>query len=126
VEWRMTISRVGRVPLPALFGALLVATLVNAVVPASAGDVVKIQIVANRYGLPRAGLVASRAVEALVNAVTMVAFIAVAGPLPSAGYESRDLLWVTAAVVGLLFAGAVFASRRLPDAAPRWRWLGHL
>jgi uncharacterized membrane protein YbhN (UPF0104 family) len=72
VEWQMTLSRVGKAPFFGLFGVLLIGTLVNSGIPASAGDGVKIQVVADRYGLPRAGLVAGRGAEALVNALLIV------------------------------------------------------
>lgn len=126
IEWRITLTKVGRAPLGGLFGALLIGSLVNAVVPASAGEVVKIQVVANRYGLPRTGLVAGRGAEAIVNAAIMTIFILTAFALPSVGYGSRDLLWLLGAATALVFGGAVLASRTLPEAFPSWRWLARL
>ena len=75
-EWQMTLTKVGRAPFGGMLGAILIGTLVNAVVPASAGEVAKVQIVANRYGLPRSGLIAGRGAESVVDAVIMVLFIA--------------------------------------------------
>jgi len=126
IEWRITLTKVGRVPLGGLFGALLVGTLVNAVVPASAGEVVKIQVIANRYGLPRTGLVAGRGAEAIVNAAIMTIFILTSFALPSVGYGSQELLWLLAAAAALVFGGAVLASRTLPESFPSWRWLTRL
>ncbi len=126
VEWRITLTKVGRAPLSGLFGALLIGSLVNAIVPASAGEVVKIQVVANRYGLPRTGLVAGRGAEAIVNAAIMTIFIVTSFALPSVGYGSRDLLWLLAAATALVFGGAVLASRTLPESFPSWRWLRRL
>lgn len=125
-EWQVTLTRVGRAPFFGLFGVLLIGTLVNAVVPASAGDVVKIQIVANRYGLPRAGLIAGRGAEGLVNAVFIVAFIVVSFALPNVGFASRNLLWLLAGATALLLLVAVLTSRMLPEAAPQWRLLARL
>ncbi len=125
-EWQITLTKVGRAPFFGLFGATLIGTLVNAVVPAAAGDVVKIQIVANRYGLPRAGLVAGRGAEAIVNALIMVVFIIVSFTLPSAGFASSTVLWLLAGGTFLAFGATVFISHRVPEAAPHWRVLEHL
>lgn len=126
LEWQITLTKVGRAPFLGLFGALLIGTLVNAIVPASAGDVVKIQVVANRYGLPRAGLVAGRGAEAIVNAAIMVIFIMVSFALPGVGFGSRNLLWLLAGATALVFGGAIAASRALPGTLPRWRVLRRL
>ena len=126
LEWQITLSRVGRAPFFGLFGVLLIGTLVNAVVPASAGDIVKIQIVANRYGLPRAGLVASRGAEALVNAVLIVAFVLVSFALPNVGFASPSLVWLLACATVATLIATVFVARLLPDSAPRWSLLLHL
>jgi len=126
VEWKLTLSKVGEAPLLGLFGALLIGTLVNAVVPAAAGDVVKIQVVANRYGLPRAGLVASRGAEAIINALIMVIFIIVSLALPNVGFASRNLAWLAAGAAGAVFVAAVVASRLLPETLPAWRVLARL
>lgn len=119
VEWQITLSRVGRAPFLGLFGVLLIGTLVNCVVPASAGDVVKIQIVANRYRLPRAGLVAGRGAEAIVNAVLIVVFVLVSFVLPNSAFASPKLLWWLAGATVAALVGSVFVARMLPRSAPR-------
>jgi uncharacterized membrane protein YbhN (UPF0104 family) len=93
---------------------------VNAGVPASAGDVVKIQIVANRYGLPRAGLVAGRGAEAIVNAVLIVVFVLVALLLPHGVLASSNLTWVLAAATVAFLGVSVGVARSLPEATPNW------
>ena len=124
-EWQLSLARVGRVPFIGLFGALLVGTLVNAVVPAAAGDVVKVQILANRYGLPRAGLVANRGAEAFVNAFVMTFFIILSFALPG---ESRTpwLLWLLGAAVSVSFVVSVVLLRRASDDPAEWRSLNLL
>ncbi|HYM14845.1 MAG TPA: lysylphosphatidylglycerol synthase transmembrane domain-containing protein [Dehalococcoidia bacterium] len=125
-EWRITLTKVGAPPAAGLFGALLIGTLVNSVVPASAGDIVKIQIVANRYRLPRAGLAAGRGAEAVVDAAIMVVFILISFALPGVGFAPADLLWLLAAGTAVLFAAAVAGSRLMPAVMPRWRVLARL
>jgi glycosyltransferase 2 family protein len=121
LEWQITLRKVGRAPYLGLFGALFIGTLVNSVVPANAGDVVKIQLVANRYGLPRAGVLAGRGAEALINAAVMVVFITVSLTLPGIGFGSRNLLWLLAGATALLFVAAVVGSYKAPREFPRWR-----
>lgn len=120
-EWQMTLTKVGRAPFGGMFGAILIGTLVNAVVPASAGDVAKVQIVANRYGLPRAGLVAGRGAESVVDAVIMVLFIGVSLTLPGTGFASTNTLILLTLAAVAAFAGVFLASRMLPREFPHWR-----
>ncbi len=120
-EWQMTLTKVGRAPFGGLFGALLIGTLVNAVIPAAAGDVAKVQIVANRYGLSRSGLIAGRGAESLVNAAIMVLFIGVSFTLPGAGFGSKRLLVLLAIGTCLAFAAISVLSHVLPREFPAWR-----
>lgn len=120
VEWKLTLTKVGHAPTMGLLGVLLVGTLVNMVVPASAGDVAKIQIAANRYGLSRTGLVATRGAEAVVNALIMVGFIGFAFAAPGAAFGSRAVLVALAAAAVTLFVFAVLTARLLPEEFPAW------
>jgi uncharacterized membrane protein YbhN (UPF0104 family) len=82
---------------------------------------VKIQIVANRYKLPRAGLAAGRGAEAIIDAAIMVIFIIVSFALPGVGFASANLLWLVAVATALLFVTAIIGSRVMPDELPPWR-----
>jgi uncharacterized protein (TIRG00374 family) len=126
VEWRITLTKVGRAPFGGLFGALLIGTLVNAVIPASAGDVAKVQIVANRYGLSRTGLITGRGAESLVNALIMVVFIAISFALPAAGVASGTVLLLIAGGAAVAFVFAATASNLLPEQFPEWHAFGLL
>jgi hypothetical protein len=121
VEWQISLQKVGRAPLAGLFGITLIGTLVNTVVPASAGDVAKVQIAANRYDLPRAGLVATRGAEMVVNAIMMVVFVAVAFALPGAGVVPRAVLYLMIGAALALFIFSEAMSRLLPETLPDWR-----
>ncbi len=123
VEWQITLVKVGRAPFGGLFGATLIGSLVNAVVPAAAGDVAKMQIVANRYGLSRVGLITSRGAESIVNAFVMVLFIALSFALPAAGVASGGVLLLMAAGAVIVFAAAAVGSRLIPEEFPDWRVL---
>lgn len=126
VEWRITLTKVGHPPFGGLFGAMLIGTLVNAVIPASAGDVAKVQIIANRYGLSRTGLITGRGVESIVNALIMVLFIATSFALPAAGIASGTVLALMAGAALVVFVAAAVGSNLLPEQAPEWRWLSAL
>src|SRR5689334_11971890 len=59
-RWRVMMAKFTTVPpLPPLFGVLLVSNLANNVVPARIGDVIRVQVPAQRYGLSRARLAAT-------------------------------------------------------------------
>ncbi len=115
IDWQLTLTKVGYVPVSSLFGVLLIGTLVSTVVPASAGDVAKVQILANRYGLPRAGTIAGRGAEAIVNGVLMVAFIVAAIAVPAASVVPPIVIWLLAGASVVLFLAAAAASRVLPE-----------
>jgi len=125
-EWQLTLTKVGRAPFGGLFGALLIGSLVNAVVPAAAGDVARMQIIANRYGLSRAGLITGRGAEAVVNAMTMVIFILVSLALPQTGFASRRVVFLLTVGAFGGFLAATLLSNGLPREMPRWRPLNRL
>jgi uncharacterized protein (TIRG00374 family) len=121
-EWRFLLRKVGRAPIAGLLGATLIGTFVNAVLPANLGDVAKIQIAASRYALPRAGLVAGRGSEAIVNAMMFVMFALLSIALMRGSLSSetqRLLLILTVAGVAISIA-AVAASRAIPKTLPQW------
>lgn len=120
-EWQILIKQVGRAPVFGLLGVLLIGTLVNAIFPANLGDVAKIQIAANRYSLSRAGLVAGRGAEAVVNGAIFVSFALVSVALVG-GVGTFTLLWLLVPSFAL-FVGAVAFSRAMPAALPRARVL---
>ena len=120
-EWQITLTKVGRAPFGGLFGALLIGSLVNSVVPAAAGDVAKVQIVANRYGLPRSGLFAGRGAEGVVNAATMIVFLFVSFTLPGTGFASTNALWLMAGATLAIFSTVMITARVLPRTLPAWR-----
>jgi uncharacterized protein (TIRG00374 family) len=121
VEWQMTLTKVGRAPFGGLLGATLIGTLVNAIVPASAGEAAKVQIIANRYGLSRTGVITGRGAESLVNALIMVMFIAISFALPAAGVASGGVLLLMAGGASTAFAFAAISSNVMPATYPDWR-----
>ncbi len=58
-RWRVMMSTFADLPLPPLFGILLVSNLANNIVPARIGDLIRVQVPAQRYDISRARLAAT-------------------------------------------------------------------
>jgi hypothetical protein len=126
-RWQLYLSRVGRAPLLGLMGAYTVGTLLNTLLPLRAGDFAKIQIVASRYGLTRAGLTSSVfVVEAVLDAVTLLGLLMVSLLFLGVGFIPALLIWTLVLLAGGGLTAGVLASRFLPRQFPRWRWLAPL
>ncbi len=69
-RWRLMMSTFAVLPLWPLFGILLVSNLANNIVPARIGDLVRVQVPAQRYELSRARLAATVfATESLLDGI---------------------------------------------------------
>jgi uncharacterized protein (TIRG00374 family) len=58
-RWRLMMSEFVDIPLPPLFGILLVSNVANNVLPARIGDVIRVQVPAQRFDVSRARLTAT-------------------------------------------------------------------
>jgi uncharacterized membrane protein YbhN (UPF0104 family) len=58
-RWRIMMSKFADLPLQPLFGILLVSNLANNIVPARIGDLIRVQVPAQRYGTSRAQVAAT-------------------------------------------------------------------
>ncbi|MDE3097216.1 MAG: flippase-like domain-containing protein [Chloroflexota bacterium] len=74
-RWRLMMAQFEEVPpLSSLFAVLLVSNLANNVVPARIGDLIRVQVPAERYGASRARLAATVfATESLLDGMAMTA-----------------------------------------------------
>jgi uncharacterized protein (TIRG00374 family) len=73
-RWRLMTSTFADLPLGHLYGTLLVSNLANNVVPARIGDVIRVQVPAQRYGTSRARLAATVfATESLLDGMAFAA-----------------------------------------------------
>lgn len=69
-RWRLMLREFERLPLMPMFGVLLVSNLANNVLPARIGDLIRVQVPAQRFGLSRARLAATVfATESLLDGV---------------------------------------------------------
>lgn len=69
-RWRLMLPESERLPLAPMFGVLLVSNLANNVLPARIGDLIRVQVPAQRFGLSRARLAATVfATESLLDGI---------------------------------------------------------
>lgn len=127
-RWRLMLARLGEASLSGLFGTFLIANMANNFVPVRIGDVLRVQLPAQRYGLPRAGVTATVFVtETLLDGVTFVILALVGLALLDIPSPLTNLIWSLLAVVVVGLALAAWGARfRLPQGWQRrgwWRWL---
>ena len=128
VRWRVMLTRLGRPPARGLFGIMLVSNMANNVLPLRLGDVLRVQVSAQRFGISRSGLASSVFVtETLLDGVTFAVLGLVGLALLDIPQHLRDLLWamIGGAAVGLLLA-ILGAHISVPEDWKPGRWLGWL
>lgn len=107
----MAVRSLGRVPWTPLFETYLVAFMVNSLVPLRIGDILRIQVMSNRYGLRRAGVTSSVFVtETLLDGAAFtllflwtLAFFGVPGVIVSIAWTFSALLLI-GAILAAIFA----------------------
>lgn len=127
-RWQIELSRMRQPPVMSLFWIYLAGMMVNRLLPMRLGDVLRVQVPARRYGLPRAGLTAVVFVtETLLDglafvflSLTTLAFLGVP-QLP------LTLVWVLSIVIltALLLATAA-ARLELTEGWQDRGWFGRL
>jgi uncharacterized protein (TIRG00374 family) len=124
VRWRILLGRIRGLPLSGLFGIYLISNMTNNLMPVRAGDLVRIQVPAQRYGIPRAELTATViVVETLLDAATFVILLLIGLSLQDVPAVRIGVLWGFAALVGAALLIAALAARlRLPADLGQARW----
>ena len=125
-RWRMLLSETEQAPLPDLFAVYLVSNMANNAVPFRIGDVLRIQIPAQRFGIPRAELAAAVIVaETVLDGFTFLILTIVVLSFIHVAILPASLLWGLAALITLGFVGALAAARiRPPGNLENNPWLG--
>ena len=124
VRWRIFLGRIPGLPLSGLFGTFLISNMVNNLMPVRAGDLVRIQVPAQRYNIPRAELTATvLVVETLLDGVVFLPLLVIGLALQDVPALRTGVLW---ALVGIVVFGVVataLAARiRLPADLGEVRW----
>jgi len=124
LRWRIFLGHIPGLPLPGLFGTFLISNMINNLMPVRAGDLVRIQVPAQRYNIPRAELTATViVVETLLDAATFVPLIVIGLSLQDAPIVRTSVLWGLAALVAVgLLAAALAARVRLPADFGQTKW----
>jgi hypothetical protein len=117
VRWRLMVSKFAPVPLSHLFGVLLVSNLANNVVPARVGDLIRVQVPAQRHGVSRARLAATVfATESLLDGVAFAGIGLIGLALINIDGFPTGVFW---GLLGLLAGGIIavipFAHLKLED-----------
>jgi uncharacterized protein (TIRG00374 family) len=124
VRWRIFLGRIPGLPLSGLFGTFLISNMVNNLMPVRAGDLVRIQVPAQRYNIPRAELTATvLVVETLLDGVTFIPLLAIGLILQDAPALRAGVFWALVGLVGFGVAATALAARiRLPADLREVRW----
>lgn len=105
-RWRLMMSNFEvQPPLGMLFGTLLVSNLANNVVPARIGDVIRVQVPAQRFGISRARLAATVfATESLLDGISFAVLGLIGLALSDLNNFPTAVFW---GVLGLVTGGLV-------------------
>ena len=106
VRWRLMMGSAVKIALAPLFGILSVANLANNILPARLGDLVRVQVPAQRYGVSRArGLATVFATESLLDGIALGVLGMIGLALIDIPAFPTEVFWV---ILGLL-TGCVIA-----------------
>ena len=116
-RWQLMIAKFADVPLSHLFGVLLVSNLANNVVPARVGDLIRVQVPAQRYDVSRGRLAATVfATESLLDGVAFAGIGLIGLALIDIEGFPTGVFW---GLLGLLAGGLIavipFAHLRLEN-----------
>jgi hypothetical protein len=125
VRWRVILTRLGKPPVRTLFGTLLVSNMANNVLPLRLGDVLRVQVPAQRHGISRSGLTSSVFItETLLDGVTFAVLALVGIALLDVPETLNDFIWAMMGAVGTGLLLAIFGAHiSLPTGWQPGRWL---
>ena len=115
-RWRLLLAETEEAPLPDLFAIYLVSNMANNAVPFRIGDVLRIQVPAQRFGIPRAELAAAVIVaETVLDGFTFLILTLVVLSFIHVAILPTGVALGLAAAITLAFVGV--ADRRARSAA---------
>jgi uncharacterized protein (TIRG00374 family) len=118
VRYRFILRSVAVVPAPALFPVLIVGYMANNLLPARAGELVRVYVLGERHGVPRMAGLGTVAVERLFDGLTLLGFLAVTIFLMGGDSTLTDLTVLAVAIFAVALAVFVVALVA-PDATER-------
>lgn len=128
VKWQRLLQTVGHVSLRDLFTVYWSSMATNNVIPFRAGDVLRVQVLAQRCHLPRSGIVASLLTERVLDGVSFAIILVVGLMLVSgsAGQFYFITFILSAVVLVALVATALLAQLDVRPGLEEHRILGRL
>jgi uncharacterized protein (TIRG00374 family) len=125
-RWQLLLSETEEAPLLDLFAIYLVSNMANNAVPFRIGDVLRIQVPAQRFGIPRAELAAAVIVaETVLDGFTFLILTLVVLSFIHVAILPAGLAWGLAGAIALAFIGALITARvRPPQNLAEKRWMG--
>ncbi len=133
-RWQIVIAAAQPVRLALVALTTLIGFMANAVLPARAGELVRVVLLGQRGGVSKTTLLASLALDRLLEGVAMIAVLVALPLLTPTPLWFRSATWALSAVVfGLLALGVVIGHgrehrwlRRLPVSQRIRAWLAHV
>jgi uncharacterized protein (TIRG00374 family) len=128
MRWRVFLRPERELPWQGILGIFLVGNMANITIPLRAGDLLRIQVASNRYGISRSELTATViVVETLLDGLTFIVLVALAFSLGQMPGILRGTFWAMAGLALLGLALGVGTARFVrPEALERmypFRWL---
>jgi uncharacterized protein (TIRG00374 family) len=123
-KWQQLLRGVGEVNFRQSFSVFWASMATNTLIPLRAGDVLRVQVMSQRTGLPRPGIVASLFTETLLDGVAFMALVAAA--LLLMGRENYVNFWLLAAfaLFVMLVVATILAARARPGSEiEKTRWI---
>lgn len=123
-KWQQLLRGLGQVNFGHSFSVFWASMATNTVIPLRAGDVLRVQVMSQRTGLPRPGIVGSLFTERLLDGVAFIVLVAVG--LLLMGRENYVNFWLLAlfALFVMLVVATILAARATPGSElEKTRWL---
>jgi uncharacterized protein (TIRG00374 family) len=114
-RWRLLLAETEEAPLPDLFAIYLVSNMANNAVPFRIGDVLRIQVPAQRFGIPRAELAAAVIVaETVLDGFTFLILTLVVLSFIHVAILPTGVALGLAVAITLAFVGSLLVARFQP------------
>ena len=114
-RWQLLLDETEDAPLPDLFAIYLVSNMANNAVPFRIGDMLRIQVPAQRFGIPRAELAAAVIVaETALDGFTFLILTIIVLSFIHVAILPTGLAWALAVAITFAFVGSLIAARFRP------------
>jgi uncharacterized protein (TIRG00374 family) len=120
-RWQVVIGATQPVPYRLVGLSTLIGFMANNVLPARAGELVRIILLGRRGGVSKTSLLASMGVDKLVEGASLIAVVALLPLLAPTPLWFRSAAWILGGVLGALLALGVLAA-----GSKEHRWLDRL